>query len=153
MSTKYGLEHYSSIQEFEVQFALGTVSEEILGEIAYDEETPEEILDLLATQCESRGVKISLCENRSTPGHAINAILKKDTHNRICEAAANNPNATEDILITILTHSTDEDTLEQAVLHKNMTSRALKSCINYLYDDPLKEALYKLYNDGWITIK
>ena len=43
----WGTEHFSSFQEFETQLALGTISDQILGEIADDDESPKEYIDLM----------------------------------------------------------------------------------------------------------
>lgn len=47
----YGHENFSSFQEFETQLALGSISYDILSEVASDDESPKEYKDLILESC------------------------------------------------------------------------------------------------------
>ena len=47
----YGHEKFSSFQEFETQLALGSISYDILSEVANDDEAPNECKDLILELC------------------------------------------------------------------------------------------------------
>lgn len=56
MSTEYGMDNFSSPEEFKIQYTLGTIPIEMLHDVVMDDETPMEVIKFLVSSCKEDDV-------------------------------------------------------------------------------------------------
>jgi hypothetical protein len=79
-----------TVKEFEIQYALGSLSDDMKKELAYTKRTPKEILTKLSED-EDNNVRYWVANNPNTPIEAL-TILSKDKDYSIRYRVAYNTN-------------------------------------------------------------
>ena len=85
-----------TIKEFEIQLALGSLTNDIKWELANNINTPKEVLTILSTD-ESWYTRCNVAENSNTPVEVL-IKLSTDKNNIVRYYAANNLNTPKEVL-------------------------------------------------------
>jgi len=110
-----------TIKEFKVQYALGALSFEIIGELTKNKRTLKKILTILSTD-KDRQIRYYVADNPSTPID----ILKKLSTDEDCvvrSSVARNPSTPKEVLEKLFT---DENFYVRCRLFENPNSKGLK---------------------------